>query len=266
MKKKLFKELWTPFEWIHNHSIYFQIGPLDLWIIREPNEWKIGWLYHQRLESRLLINKKPELKNIKMDWKRWIAGEKFQKITLKPVFPDRSVIVRPELPISLLPGESAMFFVGVPCFISICVGDEEKSLSEIPSSILSNTWSGENTVTGELCYGLRTTAKRDHEDLLEHFHRITCPIQIKNESTEILNFERLCLPVRYLSTYLGESKLWGNMERVVFLGKGKWGRIVSSLEGPNFDHANTILSKPREFGKKGILFNAFNEFVPLNYI
>jgi hypothetical protein len=261
MNKKLFQEIWSPFELKTNRTVLFHIGPLDLWISREHSEWKIAWDY-QKNESRLQFSKKPERDQRKLDWKRWIASSESDEICLKPLFPNRSIVVRPEIPVSLLHGESVMFFVGIPCYISVCVGPERISLCEIPTSILSNTWSGENTIEGELCYSLKTTAKRDHASLLNHFHRIISPIEVINNSKEIMLFQRLCLPVKYLSTYLGENRLWGNLERVVFRGQKKWERIVPCKEGPDFDNAEKLLSLPRQDSNRGILFNAFNVLVP----
>lgn len=265
MSKKLFKEIWSPFNLKVNKTVFFQIGPLDLWISHEPNEWKIAWKY-VKVESRLKFDKKPAQPQQKLDWKRWVDSSGCCDVVLKPLFPDRSVVVRPETPVSLVQGESVRFFVGVPSFISVCVGKHQTSLCEIPTAILSNTWSGENPVEGELCYSLKTTAKRDHGTLLRHFHRIICPIEIINESKEIMHFERLCLPVKYLNTYLGENRLWGNLESVIFRGEKKRGKITAAKELPEYDQAAKLLSTARQKARKGIFFDAFNVFVPTDFL
>ncbi|MDT8388908.1 MAG: hypothetical protein RRC34_00180 [Lentisphaeria bacterium] len=264
MNEKPFKHIWNPIDLSGEHRIRFQFGPLDVRIKRVGDELTIGWRYDRLGETRLSLDTEPARWTDDVDWKRWVGGAEFDRLIFKPIMPDRPIVVRPEMPVSLLPKETAMFFVGVPSFISVCVGKHEKQLCDIPTSILSNTWFGETTVDGALCYGLKTTAKREHNQLLNHPFRVICPIRIKNASSEILDIESLCLPVKHLSVYLGETRLWGNQETVEFRGNKKWGRITSSPGSPPFDGVSGLLSSPRDVSHADIVFNVFRKLIPFH--
>lgn len=266
MKEKNFKNIWNPIKLSAEQKLRFQFGPLDVHIKRCADEFNIGWMYDRVSETRLTLDTDPGLSSDNIDWHRWIGGAAFDQIIFKPIMPDRPIVVRPEMAVSLLPKEKAMFFVGVPSFISVCAGTGEKQLCEIPTNILTNTWFGETTVAGELCYGLKTTAKRDDKKLLNHPFRIICPIRIINASKEILNIESLCLPVKHLGVYMGESRLWGNEETVEFRGKKKWGRITATPGNPKFDQVSRLLNTPRELSNKDIVFNVFRKLVPFHNV
>lgn len=264
MIEKTFSEIWEPINLSTERNLRLQLGPLDVYMKQCGDELNIGWMYTPSNENKLTLDIESPTSPPEIEWRRWIGGVAFDEIIFKPVTPDRPIVVRPEMPVSLLPRQKAKFFVGVPAFISICAGKEAKQLCEIPTSILSNTWFGESTVSGELCYGLKTTAKREEKNLLYHPFRIICPVQIKNVSSEILDIESLCLPVRHLNVYMGANRLWGNEETVEFRGKKKWGRVVSKPGPPPFDQASKLLSRAREQSHKEIAFNVFRKLIPFH--
>jgi hypothetical protein len=194
-----------------------------------------------------------------LDWTRWMINEEVDAILLQPRMPDRPVIVRPEMPVSLLPNESVRFYIGVPVWISVSLGDRYRDITEVPSMILSNSWFGPTT-EGELCYAMRTAAMLQEADLKPQAHRAVVPFEIRNASNEKLDFARLCLHTQNLKIYQGKQRLWTNQGRATYRGEEKWSRVVYARGLPPFDGASRLIGKAREPVDRGAILRTFDNW------
>lgn len=206
------------------------IGPLSIWlrereedlllrISRDPPREKEG--------LRLLREPPPEGK----DWLRIGSWDQLPHLKLSPRFPDRPVVVRPEFAYTIQPAERIQFYVGVP--VSVELGFEEGSpLITEPVTHLSNTWFGLPT-EGELCYAMRTLARRKGDSLDFGPWRVVCPVRVRNQSKEKISFERLCLRVQYLSIYEDDSRgMWATESSVIIRGGESWSRVAYARGAP----------------------------------
>jgi len=187
--------------------------------------------YHPLLEEegdiRVLKGKPPA----NSDWIRVGAWKDLAEMDMQPRFPDRPVLVRPEFPYTLLPGERVQFYVMVPVWV--CIGRKgEPPVLEQPVLNLSKTWFGSPT-SGEFCYSIRTSAHREGETLEAGSWQAICPVRIRNQSKETVSFERLCLRVKYLSLYQHATRgLWANESSVIFRGGDHWSRVAYARNPP----------------------------------
>lgn len=208
----------------------FQVGPLRVWMTEREGDL---WLrMDRRLEEESAgvrwLEEGPEGEG---DWRRAGAWEDLGAMELRPAFPDRPVVVRPEFTYSLLPGERIQFYVGVPIVVTLRRGSEPAFFQEQVSP-LSNTWFGTPT-EGELCYALRTQARRKGETLDFGDWRVVCPVRVRNQSKEILTLQRLCLRLQYLSIFHHAARgLWSNESSVVFRGGDSWSRVAYARKAP----------------------------------
>jgi len=254
-KDKSASGIWNPLEVPEDGSAHYQIGPLDLWVMRTAHAWQAVVERTQHREERILAEKAgacpcPSRR------RRWVVGEELPLVRIRPVMPDRPIVVRPEMPVSILPGQSMSIFIGVPLWIRLFVGEPAKPLAEFPTMIMSNTWFG-NVMEGELCYSMRTTAKRNFEQLMPHAHRVACPIQVRNTAKINLSVERVCLRVQYLSIFQGEDRLWANIGRVSFRGPDEASRVIYARGAPDYEKIDHIVSEPRETPRRGFIFRTF---------
>ena len=164
------------------------------------------------------------------------------------------MVVRPEMAVKLQPGHSSDFYVGIPLSIEAAVksGDGWNRLCDFPSMKLSLTWFG-TIEEGELCYSMRTFAHVNPDDLLPHENRCICPVQVKNRSSEVLSFERICVRCDYLNVYRGEKRLWSNPVRLSYRGRQEWSRIVYGTDCPVDVGCNELIAKARE--RQSAIFN-----------
>ncbi|MGA0368894.1 MAG: hypothetical protein ACO3N7_05530 [Kiritimatiellia bacterium] len=209
----------------------FLLGDLSLfWKIKE-GDWIVGTRRDAAAAegSGFKFLSEPEPEGV--DWRRLASVDEIPRIQLQPAFPNRPVVVRPEFPYTLVPGERVNIFVGVPVWLSLTT-PQGLLLWEEPVHRLSNTWFGTPT-DGELCYAMRTLARREGENLDFGPERIICPVRIRNQTKEIISFERLCLRVQYLNIYETSRKgLWANESSVMMRGDVTGSRVAFASKAP----------------------------------
>jgi len=249
-------DLWTPRPVEPGRCYHWQIGPLDLWIEHSGGEWRIASATageDGRVGVAELAEKPPDI-----EWRRWSADVDAPQVALMPVFPDRSVIVRPDEKLSIMPKNEALFFVSVPVWIRVLVGKKEPvALCEEPSVVLSKSWFGTPT-EGESCYALRTAAQRVVDDLPCEPHRAVCPVRIRNGWSESLLFERFCLRVRHLAIFAGAEHMWATQCNVKYHGGGAKSGIVYGKNAPDFDRADKAVGEARQPAGKGFFLRTFD--------
>jgi hypothetical protein len=174
--------------------------------------------------------------------------------------PDRPVVVRTEMPLKLPIGQKALFFVSIPIWVRIEVGDAgQVGLCEEPTVVRSNIWFGD-TMAGELCYSLLSRARRRIEEFDIRPHRVICPVAISNNSATMLELERFCVHVQHLTVYQGTSQLWTNQVHITFRGESAYSKVDYSQQKPEFDAVQGILSEARVPFKKTLLKKSLSGF------
>ncbi len=238
--------------------LHIEFGPLDLRIKNSDfeGEWVIGVDYSSKTRSERLNVISEEQHPVGLKWQRWISGDNEPIINLKPAMPDRPVIIRPEISVTILPGQLCTLFMEIPVFVKISAGKDNLDLCEVPSVILSNSWLG-SQIEGTQCYSIRTPAQKSHEAAGKYPNQVICPIEVKNRSDEKLNFDHLCVQVEYLDIYQGDNHMWSNLGRVSYRGEEKWSSIVFSSNEPQYDNAKKIIGKARKQVKNNLLLKSF---------
>ncbi len=248
-------QLWEPIEIESGTCRHWQIGPFRLWVARRGDEWHIA---SDRVpsETRLITARDVSYPDNRA-WRR-VAGGGDNVIRLLPKLPDRAVIVRPDSPFTFAPGSEAKFFVSIPIWISVMAGGQSthELLCESTHQ-LSNTWFGDS-MSGELCYALRTTARRAVVELRTWAHLAACPMRIHNQSSTPLDFQRLCLRVKHASIYAND-RLWTSQVNVTSRGEDQNTRI-DYVEGPPPLCADArLLQTAREPMRRGLIQQSFGD-------
>lgn len=252
-----YEKLWKPHPIKKEQTLELGLGSLHLWIHRDLQEWQIAYENDKETGERFFFSIADEADPADHDWTRWILDDGIQSVHFRPQLPDRPLIVRPEMPVCLMPKQSVQFFVGIPIWLAITFGSRHEKAIEVPSMTLSNSWFGQLS-EGELCYAVKTTAKLHQESLLPSMQHVIFPIEIRNLSNENLKFERLCLRPQYLNIFQGKTRLWTSKGRVSYRGEDSWSRIVYSSKAPEFDDAKQLLGQARETMKRGALLKTFD--------
>lgn len=205
--------VWRTYPLPTDGIIAFRFGPLRLTVQAVLGELR---RYIERDPSEQIICRvEPEADAVPAVVPDRFAGFDLPR-TLQPVpaMPDRSLVVRPDNPVHILPGETAEFFVGVPLYIAIQVeGRHSHRLPPVPTTPLAPAWSGDPT-SGELCHVIPTKARRRLSDVVVRGWRAVCPLQIVNRRPEILPASRFIIQSAHLSIHEGRTHLWTTPVRI----------------------------------------------------
>ena len=190
------------------------MGSLSITLLRRFDEWRVGTsdATGQKIHTEQgAFNDLPE----NPEWNRWDCHDDDSRFRFVPGLPDLPVIAKPNAALSIAPGGNALFYMGIPMNVEIhgeCGGRLQR-LTSIASETLSKTWHGDRSA-GEVCYSLRTHARRslDSSDWIEH--DIILSVDLRNDSQQPFEFERLFLDLGHFSIFSHEGRLWANACRI----------------------------------------------------
>lgn len=203
---KSISQWWGEFEIPKDAWCSWQISLLHLYINRKANEWHIAWRRDEdplstELSCQLKDSEAPDLDITESA--RFIISGTHLGFSLELALADRPVVARPDVPVSVPPGERATLFVSSGIWIQPTVSGSP--LLDIPIYRPSDTWYGPNTREGELCYFSLTRARTIAQEATVYPHRATTPITVINRSDEILRIERIRVPMPLLGLYLDKG-------------------------------------------------------------
>lgn len=192
------------------------------------------------------------------EWARFAPPSWDRRLTFRPAFPDRPVIVAPEDPFRLLEGAEARIYVRLPLFAVVEVQGRSgrTALTTLGTYPYSDTWWGVPT-DGELAYWLPTQARRQLNP--EHFddHLAVCPVQLMNRSEGDLDVEKIAFRVAYLSLYRCGRRLWSDETRVRYQGEAEGSRLDMAGQPPREEEEAELLLPPRERMARGFRSRTF---------
>lgn len=167
-------------------------------------------------------------------WIRWPVPDETEHVRFSPVFPPRTVVVKPEHSFRLLPGAHARIYVRVPLWVRVLAAapDGALALADVPSVILSDTWWGEFT-EGELCYWLSTSARRRTRPESFEPHLAVCPLELANRSDRELEVQKIALRVAHLSIFRDGDGFWSDVTRVRYRGDAEGSEIDVGGRAPD---------------------------------
>lgn len=192
-------------------GLAWRIGPLSLHVQRVAGEWQLSH-HEEGRESALADWAVQAIDPASTDPEalaRFALKTDGDTVRLTPRPADRSVVATPRAQLHVLAGEDARIYVSAPVWVEISAGQPPRTLCEIPTRRLTDTWFGRSTREGEVAYALKTQAHARLENVNTAAYRAVTPVRIHNRGTDPLRLDRMNLPVPYLSIYHDENgSLW----------------------------------------------------------
>ena len=236
---------------------YWRIGPLGFWIRRAEMEWQ---MVEQRYDDEALVvaADQPEPPEDAV-WTRWASGSVQPPVRVRPVTPDRPVVVRPAQPFRILKGGRARIFIRIPVWVRIELVTKQGPLeiTEVPTVQLSNTWFG-SLFEGNLCYWTETAARRSIDGLAARPHLAVAPMNFHNSVEEELPLEKIRLRTGGLSFYEDARGLWTSEVQATSFGPDQPAKIEVADGPPPEAPGARLVSGPRQSEKDGVLDKAFD--------
>ena len=250
---------WRGYDIEEASAASFQVGPLTLWVGREPHEWRIAWCRGPDPSDPTCAVDLPGPPEppAEAELQRFALGRTEPRIELTPVAADRPVVTRPETPFTVLPGGEVTVFVGTPAWIRLSTGAPPQVLLDVPISRPTDTWFGPSTREGELCYGSRTHARLRLERMPRLPGRVLTRVDIRNEASEPLLLERLKLPAQRLALYADpEGQLWTSSMVVARPPDGSLDHMEIEAGSPADAPGAVRLAEPRQLASRSALVRA----------
>ncbi len=242
---------WGVFDCPPDAPRHWRVGPLHLWVQAWPGEWQLQHcLAPDPLDDSLTVaaTDVPVPANAKVQ--RFASARLGHAVQLGARCPDRPVVVRPEMPFTLLAGDRVELFVGTAVWLTLAPAGGEPLL-ELPVYRPTDTWIGADTRAGTMGYALRTSARTSLDSLVNRPGRAVTRLTLINNSRRPLAFLRVVLPMPSLSLWTGDGRLW--TDAVTYeLGVDDEGdvRLDRPVDGPQ-------LSGPREIRDGKLLRRAW---------
>ena len=257
---------WEPRNIEGGQCLEWAVGPLSLRVRRTEDEWLVAAARSGEVGDKAAAAAPGKEayecgESVRSEWVRWAAGAESGTAQLVPTMPDRPLVVRPETPVKIPPEHQALFYVSIPVWVRVTVGEgQQLALCEEPTVRLSNIWFGD-PLSGELCYSLHTRARRSVAPTDSQPHRAVCPVKISNRASTALDMQRLSVHVEHLKVYAGESQLRTNEVSVSFTGSDQLSEITYSDTAPDVEHIGAVLCGPRKpLKKRQVIRRTFGKF------
>lgn len=255
MHRLISEDFWKEYEISEDEVLIFDFRTIRIWCTKNKSELLVS---HKTVESDNEIGTPDQEIPEDLDWNRFAVEKEKIEIHVLPIFPDRSVVVKPKLFFRLAKGSNAKIFIRVPIWIRIeLVSKKPETIVELPTVTLSNTWFG-SFLEGELCYWISSGARRTIETDPTRPYLAICPVQIIDATDEELIIEKLCLRVQNLSLFSDGQQLWTDQTKVFYKGKVTISQIEVARVAPKESPKAKLVSKPRKDLKKGITAMTFS--------
>lgn len=245
------------------------VGPLHLTVERRPWEWRT-WHVHgddplqnsNHVEMSGAFAPPPAGASVR----RFTFAETADPLELAPALADRAVIATPDVPLSVLPGETALTFLNTPVWCTVSVGDPPRLILEVPTWKLQDTWFGPSTLEGELCYASRTNLRLDIDLIHRHPTRAVTPLRLVNTGNDVLEVKRLRVPIPHLCLLQGQDgRLW-TPTVTLRRDRDELARIELSNTAPDGVGPVKQVAPARKTDTPATLIRAFNAFTRTRWI
>jgi hypothetical protein len=238
--------VWDPVVIAQRQCAAWRFPLRSIWVERIESEWHVLSLPEpgKRAEARSMFIPRTQ-KPTSSEWRHYLHRES-GLVQPCPVLPDKPMVVRPDRALTLLPGQSTIFFLEVPVWFRLSTtGPRAARIFEEPLCVLTRTWFGD-PVTGELCWGLAARLHHSIDSVEPSAWIAVCPLMIENDSDTDLDFEKICLHVENLSIFRGPLRLWANSLNVIFKGPDQATQIEIVHAPPGFEQGLALVSAARQ--------------------
>lgn len=188
---------------------------------------------------------------------RYLLSNGRRHVTIVPRLADRAVVSRPLVSTGLLPQESTTLMVSTPLWAEVRIGD--RTLIELPTARLSDTWFGADTRSGELCYATQTRAllNLDAVDERSAFGATTA-VTVINRGDDNLSLDRINVPVPHLTLFCDGRRFWTSPLTITREKDLTTAKLSIEGKPPKADGAVERIAGPRRPVRGGVLNKAID--------
>ena len=220
---------WGEVTLAHGGVARWRAGPSTVHVERRASDWRVwhegGTDAYAVVAERLraVTDGVPEGASTL----RFSFAETPDTLQVRPSLADRSVVVRPETPLAVPPGETVTLYASTPVWMALSLelrrtrrsrtpATDLTVVAELPSARPTDTWFGPNTREGELCYAVRTAARTEAAELPLRPHRAVTAVTVENQAATPFDLVRIAVPMPFLALHVDpDGRLWTDGVRFV---------------------------------------------------
>ena len=237
---------WGNLNW-SSPELVIRLGTLEVKLAKSAGDVSTSFAYQKDVYWQ-----NPE--NWLTEWRTTTTVEP-STIDLVPITPDRDVITRPIRDLFIPPQSETTIYVGYPAWVQLKLSTGTL-LADLATELMSDTWLGPNTRSGEVAYATPTHARLQYRNLPDDLHLIRTPVNIQNDSEERLQISRLSIPAPELTTYLSSERLWTQTVVIHCDAKLEEAYVDIRARPPDFLSTPSIASPPREVSTENTMRKA----------
>lgn len=265
---------WGTFPLEPNTGGEWQVGPSTLWVYRSTHDWRAVHRPSTDPDTADPMAQRSavtcpvpademaavlEREDDALATNRYSVRRTDETLALRPAMADRPVVARPEHPLSVLPDEAVTLYISTPLWMRIELVESARTLGEVPSHRMSDTWFGPNTQTGMLCYATRTAGRLRLDNVPPRLHRAVTPLKVHNQATEPLKLERVQLPAPHLALYATpDDVLWTDAVRMTHRTEREGAQVQVRPGSPADITRAEQVQAPREKERNALLTSTFS--------
>lgn len=250
------QNFWKKYTFAVNQTMFFKAGYAEIYVKRVMNGWFIKHQVSVSASDDLQVDEMAELTEDK-DILHFYTGNSNQLI-LAPAMPEKAVVFRNTKNIKISAGESANLFFRIPVTIQFyfhTVKDENR-MAEFSLQRLTDTWFGEID-NGEPAYSIGSNYDKSFPEVKANAWEAISSVEIINNTSGILDLQRLILRVEEFNIYLKNKQLIASHATIEFKGQEHAGSVNLSLWKEIHGEKPVQLAKPRSSDTKNLFRRSF---------
>jgi len=246
------KNIWGKHEGKLNEFIQLESGYCSLLLNHFSGGWVVGNKKKDVPASETIFDAGPDEKPL-TDFHRYQTGRS-DSLFIQPALPPKAVVFRNNKKIIIRAHQSLRIFIAVPLYIQLFYKqvDADHFLAEFETERLSDTWFGEPD-SGTPAYSVGARFADTPGELQTAAHEIIVPVNIQNNSNQLLDLQRLLIRVELMNLYLVDSQLMSDLETIEFKGKEQVGSLHFSTDKTIHGSEPQLISKARQASSRNIL-------------
>ncbi len=251
------KPVWGKYEGKNEQEFVFQGGFTSITLKRFYG----GWMIRENKQESCFENFSFELveQNTEDRDMGLFQTGRSEILFVQPALPVKPVVFRNNKSLSVSPRQTFRIFLAIPVNIQFYYSqvDPEHLFSEYSTERLSDTWFGEPD-NGEPAFSVGSRFARQIDQLASGYFEASCPVQISNNSNQLLDLQRLIIHVENLNLYQKGVHLVTDSVSIEFKGKDQVSNLHFSTERSIHGEAPLLVGKARQVTSKNILGKSFH--------
>ncbi|WP_107821338.1 DUF432 domain-containing protein [Mangrovibacterium marinum] len=176
-----------------------------------------------------------------------------------PAMPPKPIVFRNSKKISIRQHQSLRIYLAVPLYIQLYYKQVESDnlLCEFETERLSDTWFGEPD-SGTPAFTVGSRFALQAKELAAQPHEIIVPVNILNNSSQLLDLQRLLVRVDLMNIYLVNHQLIADLGTIEFKGQGHTGQLNFATDKTIHGATPHQIAKSRIASNRTILGHSFH--------